>query len=128
MIDILSVVLSALLPAGIDVVKTLLARITGIPKYEPKTVEEKIKLMEAETERLKVVAELDKPAGEISKWVANLRSANRYILGNLIIVITFIYLLLPGHNVEIASFLLNLTAVVFAFFFGDRVYMHLRKG
>jgi len=126
--NLLNVILPALLPVVIDTIKTVLARITNIPKYEPKDINEKIALMKAETERLSTVAKLDEPTGEVSKWVADLRASNRYILGNLIIFITFVYIMMPEPNIEIVNFLLNLSASVFSFFFGDRVYMHLKRG
>lgn len=125
--NLLALILPALLPAGLDMLKSVVARVTGVVASEPRNTAERITLMGAENERLKIIADLDKPSGEISKFTANFRALNRYILGDLILIITFIYILLPGMNLEIANFLLNLSASVFAFFFGDRVNLYLRK-
>jgi len=125
--NILSVILPALIPLVTDGVRTIIAKITGIGGAEPKTVDEAIRLTESQTNRLKALASLDNPAGEVSKWVANFRALHRYILADLILIFTFIYILLPAKNIDIANFMLNLSASVFGFFFGDRVYLHLKE-
>ena len=125
--NLLALVLPALLPAGLDMLKSVVARITGIGSSEPKSVEERITLMKAENDRLGVIAELDKPSGEISRFTANFRALHRYMLGDLILIVTFIYIFTPGADIEVSNFLLNLSASIFAFFFGDRVNLYLRK-
>ena len=127
----LSFLLPALLPPVVDGIRSVVARFTGIGAAEPKTPEQLIAVMEAETERLRVIAELDRPAGEISKWVCNLRSSFRYIMAGVIILSTFTLFGLDSARVfavrsEIMTSLLHLMASVFSFLFGDRVYLHLK--
>jgi hypothetical protein len=126
MVSVLSVILPSLVPVFTDGIRSLIARVTGIGGAEPKTIDERIKLTDSETKRLVALSSLDNPGGEISRWVANFRALHRYVLADLILLFTFAYVLIPGINIEIANFLLNLSASVFGFFFGDRVYLHLR--
>jgi len=123
----LALILPALIPVFTDGVRSVIAKITGIGGGEPKTVDEAIRLTDSQTNRLKALASLDNPAGEVSRWVANFRAMHRYVLADMILVATFIYVFLPTKNMEIANFLLNLSASVFGFFFGDRVYLHLKE-
>ena len=83
--------------------------------------------MTAENERLKMLAELDKPSGELSPFVANFRAMHRYLMGDIIILATVVYIILPDMDADVANYLLNLTASVFSFFFGDRVYIAVKK-
>jgi len=125
--NFLALLLPALLPVFSDGVRSLIAKITGIGGAEPKTVDDAIRLTDSQTRRLTALASLDNPAGEISKWVANFRAMHRYVLADLILVGTFVYIFLPSPKMEVANFLLNLSASVFSFFFGDRVYLHLKE-
>jgi hypothetical protein len=122
--NLLSLIVPALLPAISDGFKGLFQKIFGGTK--PITVDDQIKLMAAETEKLKVIAELDRPAGEISRWVADLRASFRYIAAGMIILATILCLWTPGVKDEFVDLMLQLTASVFSFMFGDRVYLHLR--
>ena len=123
----LALILPALVPVFSDGVRSLIQKLTGIGGAEPKTVDESIRMNDSNTNRLKALAALDNPAGEVSRWVANFRALHRYLLADLILVATFVYIFLPDRNMEIANFLLNLSASVFGFFFGDRVYLHLKE-
>lgn len=123
----LALILPALIPVFSDGVRSLIAKLTGIGGAEPKTVDESIRMNDSQTKRLQALAALDNPAGDVSKWVADFRALHRYILADMILVATFVYIFLPDRNMEIANFLLNLSASVFGFFFGDRVYLHLKE-
>ena len=124
--SILSLILPALLPAVVDGLKGLFTRMTGGAGARPASVDEAIKLMSAETEKLKVLAELDKPSGEISRWVSDLRASFRYLAATIIIVTAMsVTVLMPGN--PLAPYLLEMSGSVFAFLFGDRVYLHLKQ-
>jgi hypothetical protein len=125
--NFLALILPALIPVFTDGVRSVIAKITGIGGAEPKTVDEAIRLTDSQTKRLQALSSLDNPGGEVSKWVANFRAMHRYVLADMILVATFVYVFLPTKNMEIANFLLNLSASVFGFFFGDRVYLHLKE-
>lgn len=124
---ILALILPALVPVFTDGVRSVIAKITGIGGGEPKTVDEAIRLTDSQTKRLQALSSLDNPGGEVSKWVANFRAMHRYVLADMILVVTFVYIFLPTKDLTIANFLLNLSASVFGFFFGDRVYLHLKE-
>ena len=123
----LALILPALVPVFTDGVRSVIAKITGIGGAEPKTVDDAIRLTDSQTKRLQALASLDNPAGEVSRWVANFRAMHRYVLADMILVVTFIYIFIPSKDLTIANFLLNLSASVFGFFFGDRVYLHLKE-
>ena len=125
--NFLALILPALVPVFSDGVRSLIAKLTGIGGAEPKTVDESIRLTDSQTKRLQALSSLDNPGGEVSKWVANFRAMHRYVLADMILVATFIYIFLPTKDLTIANFLLNLSASVFGFFFGDRVYLHLKE-
>ena len=127
MLSLLSLIIPALVPVFTDGIRSLVSKITGIGGGEPKTVDEAIRLTDSQTKRLQALSSLDNPGGEVSKWVANFRAMHRYVLADMILIATFVYIFLPTKNMDIANFLLNLSASVFGFFFGDRVYLHLKE-
>jgi len=126
MTGILSLVVPALIPAVADGLRGVFSRLTGGAGAKPQNVEEQIKLMTAENERLKAVAELDKPAENISPWVADLRASFRYIAGCLIILaaISSLYIRV---DLFLQDAVWNLAGSVFAFLFGDRMYFKFAK-
>ena len=126
MTSILSLVVPALIPALADGLRGVFGRLTGGAGAKPQNVEEQIKLMAAENERLKAVAELDKPAENISPWVADLRASFRYIAGGLIILSAVSTLYLPA-DLLVQDAIWNLAGSVFAFLFGDRMYIKFVK-
>ena len=124
---LLTTVVPALLPAVGDGVRGIIAKFTGSAGAAPQNVEEQVTLIEAQTRQLQVIAELDKPQGNISQWVANLRASARYIAVFLVI---FNGMLQAGFNDNEAMVILSLDMASSGFFFlfGDRVYLHLKKG
>jgi hypothetical protein len=131
MLPLLTLLLPALLPVFSDGVRGLINRLTGGAGAQPANVEEAIKLMGAETEKLKALAELDKPAGDISRWVTDLRASFRYLAAALIIIGTFGLTVAPSIgmpvDIEVLDTAWNMMGSVFAFMFGDRMYMGLKK-
>jgi hypothetical protein len=126
MTSILSLVVPALIPALADGIRGVFGRITGGAGSRPQNVDEQIKLMAAENERLKAIAELDKPTENISVWVANLRASFRYIAGGLIILGAVSTLYVPVE-LYVKDAVWNLAGSVFAFLFGDRMYFKFVK-
>jgi hypothetical protein len=128
---IVSMVLPALVPAVADGLKGLFRRLTGGDPAEPQNVEEQIELIEADTARLKAVAELDRPYGEISRWVADLRASFRYVLSGVIIlsaaaVGVYVAAEMPELRKVVFLAFLDMAGGVFSFVFGDRMYRHLK--
>jgi len=124
--SILSLVVPALIPAVADGLRGIFSRLTGGAGAKPQNVEEQIKLMTAENERLKALAELDKPSENISPWVADLRASFRYVAGGLIILGAVSTLYLPA-DLLVQDAIWNLAGSVFAFLFGDRMYFKFAK-
>lgn len=126
MASILSLVIPALIPALADGIRGVFGKLTGGAGAKPQTVEEQIKMMAAENERLKALAELDKPAENISPWVADLRASFRYIAGGLIILGAVSTLYAPVAQ-DVQEAVWNLAGSVFAFLFGDRMYLKFKR-
>jgi hypothetical protein len=115
-------IISALLPAGVEAVKTLFGGISR--KVGGLSVDEEIKLSEATTSRLKSIAELDNPHGTPSQWVVDLRASFRYIACGVFVV----------GGLSLAAFVpsmgaLGLEAAISAssFIFGERMMLSLKK-
>ena len=135
---ILGMLLPALLPAVADGLKGVFQKFFGGTK--PVNVDEQIKLMSAEVDRLKVIAELDKPSDKISVWVADLRASFRYLSAGFILLATMIFVAFyfwliyadPSNKaiatlIPILDILLQLAGSVFSFMFGDRLYLGLKS-
>lgn len=125
--SLLTTILPALLPALGDGIRGVIAKLTGSAGAAPQNVDEAIKLMQAQTEKLRALGEIDKPSGRASLWVTNLRESSRYIA---VFVVLVNAALQTAFNDNPAHVLLSLELASSAFFFlfGDRVYLHLRKG
>ena len=94
-------------------------------KFFGVSVDDEIKLKEADTNRLKAIAELDNPSGTPSLWVVNLRASFRYlsagglIIGGLGIAAAGVYSANPvliASGIEMAGF-------PFGFIFGERLVL-----
>ena len=136
MAPLLALLLPALLPVGAGILKDVFGGITrlitGDTGAKPQNVDEYIKMQQADVERMKALAELDKPAANISLWVADLRAAFRYIAAGIIIVSTVVVVATNGLGVttvpeNILELLLDMSGVVFSFIFGQRLYVSLKK-
>lgn len=125
---ILATVLPGLLPAVLDGAKMLFSKITGISMGEPKSFAERKELYSMETDRLKTLADLDRPSGNISNWVADLRASFRYVFVGLIIIVTLAYgLFYKSIGVpEVWAVLSQLSGSATFFILGDRVYLGLK--
>jgi hypothetical protein len=78
---------TAVLPAVMDILKKGAERIiTG----RRMTVDDEIRLMQAETEKLKALAELDRPETNISPVIASFRASFRYVFCLLIFLGTLL--------------------------------------
>jgi len=84
---LLTTLLPALVPAVSDGIRGVVSRLTGGAGAKPQNIDEVIKLMAAETEKLKALAQLDTPTGTISVWVGNIRALQRpFAVGVVVLV------------------------------------------
>lgn len=128
---VLSMVLPALVPAVADGVKGLFRRLAGGDPSEPQSVQERVSLIQADTERLRALAEMDRPHGEISRWVSDLRASFRYVLAGLIIlaatgICLYMAAMDPGLREVVVLAFIDMAGSAFSFVFGDRMYRHLK--
>ena len=127
---LLTALVPALVPAVADAVRAGVGRLTGTAPAAPKTTAEAIELMAAQTERLRALAELDRPTGPISPWVANLRAAFRYVAAGVVMLWGMAASLWGwgalAMSPDAIEFAQQGALAAFAFVFGDRLYMHLQ--
>lgn len=119
-------VLTALLPAVGDGLRGIFNRITGNAGAKPANVNEVIALMEAETSRLKALAEID-AAGNVSQWVANIRAMQRPVAVALIIL-AYLVAVCGGTPDSAIEGISQYAAMVTFYLFGDRSYAHMKRG
>lgn len=121
-----SLILPALVPALADGLRGLFARVTNGKGAQPASVTEQIQLMQAHTERVRALAELDALSPSASPWVANLRGAFRYAAVGGILLTTMGAVLLSA-DAGAVKVLLELSGASMSFIIGERMYLGLRK-
>jgi hypothetical protein len=122
-----SLIFPALLPAVTDGLRGIFAKVTGGAGGTPQNVNERIQLMEAETKRLQALADIDKPSGEPSRWVTDMRSSFRYIAIMIIWLATIAAVFSPTIAQPITIMLLDLSGACMSFVIGERMYLTLKK-
>lgn len=120
---ILEAVIGSLAPVAIEGVKQLINRWTG--GWTPTSIEEKVQLDNSDINRLKALAELDKPIGNPSQWVVDLRASSRYISAYIIILSGVLSLYIPGLDATVQALLLDASSTCFGFLFGQRVLINM---
>lgn len=122
----LSLILPAMVPALSDGMRGLFARFTNGSGAQPQNVAERIQLMQAQTERVRALAEIDALSPNAAEWVANLRGAFRYVAVGAILSATLL-----GSFVQIEAaalaMLLDLSGASMAFIIGERMYLGIKK-
>lgn len=121
---ILESILGALVPIGVEGIKQVFTRFVGGVK--PTTVDEQIKLDEAEVRRLEAVAKLDTPIGQPSQWVVDLRASARYI-GALLVIAVGVSTLYVSVDAAIQALALEAANIAFGFLFGSRIIANFKK-
>lgn len=124
---IASLIFPALMPAVTDGLRGIFAKFTGGAGGTPQNVNERIQLMEAETKRLQALADIDKPAGEPSVWVTDIRAIFRYAAITLIWLATIVAVFTPTVPSEMTMMLLDLSGACMSFVIGERMYLSLKK-
>ena len=124
---LLALLLPALVPVASDAVRGIISKFTGGAGAIPQNVDEEIKLMNAKTENLKALADLDRPAGNISQWVADLRASFRYVAAGVVILAAVVTLFAPVQK-DLTELAWQAAQSVWAFVFGDRMYSYIKRG
>ncbi|MBI5561304.1 MAG: hypothetical protein HY894_00385 [Deltaproteobacteria bacterium] len=120
--------LPAFAPAISDAIRGIVGRIAGATEgVKPQSVDEGIRLMQAETERLKALKDLDAPAGNISAWVADLRASFRYVAAGAILLTAVVTLFVRDMNPAHVEMAWQGAQSAWSFIFGDRMYAYIRK-
>lgn len=122
--NLLTFLLPAIAPALTDGVRSLIARFTSGAGERPQNIAERVQLMQAETERLRVLADIDKPIGSPSQWVVDMRAAYRYIAVLLIWVFGSIAVF-SGVDESLKIMLLDMCGASLSFIIGERFYLKL---
>jgi hypothetical protein len=122
-----SLIFPALMPTLADGVRGIFAKFSGGAGGTPQNVAERIQLMQAETARLQALAEIDKPSGEPSRWVTDMRASFRYVFITLILITTSIAIFSPIVPENITLMLLDLSGACMSFIIGERLYLNLKK-
>jgi len=126
---IIATVIPAFFPVVIDGVKMGLSRLFGYSVSEPKSFADSLEMEKLSIEKIKALAILDRPAGEVSRWVADLRGSMRYLATAAIILATLIYNFLDIHfsNPDGMVYMNQLCGSALFFLFGDRLYTGLKN-
>lgn len=114
-------ILAALLPAGVEAVKSM-AGVLG-RKFGGLSVDDEIKLDQAQVSKLQALATLDTPTGTPSQWVIDLRSSFRYVAAAGCILGGIGLLFINPLLSELAG---SLISMPFAFIFGERMVLSLK--
>lgn len=122
---LIEAILSALVPVGIEGLKRYIDKKTEV--VVPQSVDDQVKLFNAETDRLKAVGELDNPYGTPSQWVIDLRASSRYIAALGVIVSCVPVLYTPNLTPEAYELAMDAVSVVFGFLFGWRIVANRGK-
>ena len=121
---LITALLSALIPVGVEGTKQLINKAVGGPK--PTTIDEQIKLDQADIARLEAVAKLDDPHGTPSQWVVDLRASARYIAAWAVILGGGAVLFTPA-DLQVKALAVEAISVAFGFLFGTRIVANLKK-
>lgn len=118
-------IISALAPAAVEAIKTLFGAISR--KVGGLSVDDEIKLSNANVERLKALAVLDDPHGTPSQWVVDLRGSFRYIAVSAF-VLGGLALAFVAKTPEVATLGLEVAVSSSSFIIGERMLLSLQKG
>lgn len=116
---LLTTLLSALVPVGVEGIKQVIS--TKLGGVKPTTVAEQIQLDDQEIKRLNAVAALDNPGGTPSQWVVDLRASSRYIAAFVVIIGGISTLFVTGLDAIVTTTALEAANVAFGFLFGSRL-------
>lgn len=117
---------SVVVPAVIDFFKGAGSAISR--KWFGESVEDQIKIQNADVEKLKALATLDNPYGVPSQWVVDLRASFRYIGAILVIAVgaASVWAGIDSNLPDVIEVGFTLVSAPFCFIFGERLYLGLK--
>ncbi len=118
----LNAIVPALGPAIVDGIRGLAGRLFGTAGALPQSVDEQVKLYQAEAAKLQALAALDSPGGAVSPFVANVRGAGRWFAAGAILLGTLYTAIFVPTNPNL-PLLGALSEAVWFWLFGEKVYM-----
>ena len=116
---LLTTLLSALIPVGVEGIKQVIT--TKLGGVKATTVEEQLKLDDQDIKRMQTVAALDNPGGTPSQWVVDLRGASRYVMAGVVIGSGVLALFVPDLPLEVKAVAYEGANIAFGFLFGQRI-------
>lgn len=122
---LLTTLLSALLPVGVEGIKQIIT--TKIGGIKPTTIQEQVQLDDSEIKKLQAVAALDNPGGTPSQWVIDLRASARYIMAGIVIAAGVAAMFVPNMEMEVKSLAFEAANIAFGFLFGSRIVSGFAK-
>lgn len=122
---LLTTLLSALVPVGVEGIKQVIVNKFGGVK--PTTIEDQIKLDEQDIKRLEALARLDNPGGTPSQWVIDLRGSARYVAAGIVILGGMGIALAPTTDATVKVIALEAANIAFGFLFGQRIVTNWKK-
>ncbi len=120
--------LPMIIPAFADGLRGVFAKLTGGAGGTPVNVDERIKLMSAETERLKALNEIDKPDGTTSQFVTDFRAMFRYVMIIFVWLATVVCIFTPEVPQILTVTMLDLSGATMSFVIGERMYFNMKQG
>ena len=122
-----TMLISALLPAVISLFKDGLGAATR--RWIGLSVDDQVKLDNANVARLEALSKLDNPYGTPSQWIVDLRASFRYIAA-LVLILAGLGLMFYASETDPALVKLGieLAGAPFSFIFGERLMLSLRQG
>lgn len=122
---LLTTLISALVPVGVEGIKQYIVTKTGGVK--PTTIEDQLKLDDQDIKRLEALARLDNPGGTPSQWVVDLRGSARYVAAFVVIVGGVGAAFVPNIDTSVKLFAIEAANIAFGFLFGQRIVANFRK-
>ena len=116
---LLTTVLSALLPVGVEGIKQFVT--TKLGGVTATTVAEQIQIDDSEIRKLQTVAALDNPGGTPSQWVVDLRASSRYLAAWVVILGGTVTLFIQSIDLEVKASGFEAANIAFGFLFGSRI-------
>lgn len=118
---------TVVIPAAVDLIRGGFARLGE--KISGLSVEDRIKLQNADVAKLEALAKVDNPYGTPSQWVIDLRASFRYIAAGILVLggLSLAAYGLAKANQPAIQAGLETASVPAVFIFGERMWNGFRK-